>query len=142
MKIIEFTKLYKKVKEYSNGKHWIDLYNLWKLRHLDAELKEALYIWVNDGVPSVVIHDVSFVELISSESMNPIQAFLYLDWLKREPVRAIKFMADQRYEGGRKKLKQSDMERLDEIIKSKGGNPKMNPHLEGVDINDHTDIII
>ena len=42
MKIIEYAKLYKKVKEYSNGKHWIDLYNLWKLRNLDAELKEAL----------------------------------------------------------------------------------------------------
>ena len=41
MKIIEYAKLYKKVKEYSNGKHWIDLYNLWKLRNLDAELKEA-----------------------------------------------------------------------------------------------------
>lgn len=142
MKIIEYAKLYKKVKEYSNGKHWIDLYNLWKLRNLDAELKEALLIWLEDGVPTVVIHDVSFVELITSESMNPIQAFLYLDWLKREPVRAIKYMTDDRYEVGIKKLKQSDMERLDEIIKSKGGDPKKNPILEGVEINDHSDIII
>lgn len=142
MKIIEYVKLYKRVKEYSTGKHWVDLYNLWKLRNLDAELKEALYTWLEDGVPTIMIHDVSFVELINSESMNPIQAFLYLDWLKREPVRAVKLMADERYEVGIRNLKQSDKDRLDEIIKSKGGDPKKNPHLEDLDVDNHSDIII
>ena len=140
MSKIKFTDLYRKVKEYGNGKHWIDIYNAWKLRNADQEIKEALYMWLEDGMPSLTIYGVTFSELINSDSMNPIQAFLFMDWLKREPINASRFMSEEKDGGSSIKLKESDIVKLADFIKRKGGNPTQNPYLNEDIENDQTDI--
>ena len=43
------------------------------------------------------IEGVSFRELTENEGMKPIRAILMLDWLRREPAVAIRYMAAERY---------------------------------------------
>jgi len=41
--------------------------------------------WINGTAPDVVEAGISYDELITEHSLNPLAAFLTLDWLKRDP---------------------------------------------------------
>ena len=59
------------------------------LRKLDHELKKAFGKWYKFGIePSQTIAGVTFEMLTKKLHMNEINAFLTLDWLKREPNEA------------------------------------------------------
>lgn len=65
------------------------------VRKFDPEIKKAMLTWVETGECDIVIEDVSFNELISSVKMKPVRAFKMLDWLKREPVLAHRYLAQR-----------------------------------------------
>lgn len=65
------------------------------VRNLDPEIKTAMSEWVKTGNCNLVIADVSFKELVSNVGMKPVRAFKMLDWLKREPVLAHRYLAQQ-----------------------------------------------
>jgi len=60
---------------------------------MDNEIKRALNAFLKTGVCDYEESGVSFVELVNDEHMKPVRAFLMLDWLKREPVEAMKYLA-------------------------------------------------
>ncbi len=66
------------------------------VRKLDHEIKTALIKWFDTGTCDLIIEDVSFVELITKENMMPIRAFKMLDWLKREPAFAHRYLAQRK----------------------------------------------
>jgi hypothetical protein len=66
------------------------------IRRLDPEIKAALATWFETGKCDITVADVSFVELITKEDMRPIRAFKMLDWLKREPAFAHRYLAQRR----------------------------------------------
>jgi hypothetical protein len=50
------------------------------------EVKDAFTTWWQDGtLPFLEVEDYSVSTLIEEHDMNPIAAFLTLDWLAREP---------------------------------------------------------
>lgn len=63
------------------------------VRNLDLEIKIAMREWIKTGNCNLTISDVSFKELVSNVGMKPIRAFKMLDWLKREPVLAHRYLA-------------------------------------------------
>lgn len=65
------------------------------IRNFDPEIKKALDSWTKTGKCNLVVEDVSFNELVSSEGFRPIRAFKMLDWLKREPVLAHRYLAQR-----------------------------------------------
>lgn len=67
--------------------------NIGRIRKLDSEIKKALISFVNTGKCSHTEAGVCFTELVGGERMKPIRAFLMLDWLKREPITALKYLA-------------------------------------------------
>ena len=67
--------------------------NIGRIRKLDPEIKKALISFVNTGKCSHTEAGVCFTELVGGERMKPIRAFLMLDWLKREPITALKYLA-------------------------------------------------
>lgn len=91
---------------------YIDLYNflrnreglnrvqsirsIWNVRKFDPEIKAAMLTWVDTGSCNLTIADVSFEELTTKENMKPIRAFKMLDWLKREPAFAHRYLAQRR----------------------------------------------
>lgn len=61
-----------------------------KLRAMDPALKQAFALYFNEGIqPEMEIAEITFQELISKVKMNPVTAFLFLDWLNREPDTAL-----------------------------------------------------
>lgn len=64
-----------------------------RIRRMNPEIKKALIGFLNTGMCSHEEAGVNFTELVGTEKMKPIRAFLMLDWLKREPVTALKYLA-------------------------------------------------
>jgi hypothetical protein len=48
-------------------------------------------------MPSIEYHDVSLEELINEDKLSPIRAILMLDWIRREPAVAMRYMEAERY---------------------------------------------
>ena len=67
--------------------------NIGRIRRMDPEIKSALGKFLQTGKCNHEEAGVTFAELVNSEQMKPIRAFLMLDWLKREPVSALKHLA-------------------------------------------------
>lgn len=65
------------------------------IRHLDPEIKKAMSEWSKTGTCDLTVAKVSFRELITKLGMKPVRAFKMLDWLKREPVIAHRYLAQK-----------------------------------------------
>lgn len=60
-----------------------------ELRNMDKDLKKAFLWWIrNNEQPTIEIEGVTHAELMENLQMNPIAAFLFMDWLKKDPVAA------------------------------------------------------
>lgn len=61
-----------------------------KVERLPHELSEALEEWADCGKePDLEIQGYSYARLVKEYDMRPIGAFLTLDWLRREPEKAV-----------------------------------------------------
>ena len=59
------------------------------IRKMDPGLKKAFGKWYKSGIiPKEYIEGITFDMLVNSFQMNGFNAFLTLDWLKREPLEA------------------------------------------------------
>lgn len=59
------------------------------IRKMDPELKKAFGKWYKSGItPKQYVEGITFDMLVNSFKMNAFNAFLTLDWLKREPLEA------------------------------------------------------
>ena len=74
--------------------------------------------------------------------MDPIQAFLMLDWINREPGVAFKFMTEEYHSSPSFRLKKADISKLDDVITTLGGNPDKDPHVDETALSDESDIIL
>lgn len=62
-----------------------------KLLILQPQIKKIFNVWIEThNEPSLSIEGYSFNCLVQNYGMNPIGAFLTLDWLLREPEKAKK----------------------------------------------------
>lgn len=61
-----------------------------KLDSSQPKIKAAVDLWWNEAkIPTIEIAGYNFKRLVSEHNMNPVAAFLTLDWLLREPEEAI-----------------------------------------------------
>ena len=61
-----------------------------KVENLSQPLKESFSKWVESGIePSFSIKGYSYGTLIEKFNMKPVGAFITLDWIIREPEKAI-----------------------------------------------------
>lgn len=76
------------VREYGYSSSGVEIIAAQLLR-LEPQLSAAFEEWWNSGnVPKAEIEGYSFERLQNEHGMNPIAAFLTLDWLLREPEKA------------------------------------------------------
>lgn len=60
-----------------------------KISDISPDLYAVFNAWWENGKPPEITEaGISYSELISKHSMNPLAAFLTLDWLKRDPAAA------------------------------------------------------
>lgn len=61
-----------------------------RLSNLSPQVEEQFLKWLSgEDEISLEIQDISFSELRKGHNLNPIASFLTLDWLVREPEKAI-----------------------------------------------------
>ena len=107
MVVISYIKLYKKMQE--EGFSALQAFrNMGRIRKMDPSILKALQEWLEGGYPVLTVNGVSFEELVEEEDMNPIRAFLMLDWIHREPASAMRYMAVERYVGKDIQLSESE----------------------------------
>lgn len=117
------------------------------IRRFSPKLLRALEQWLNDITPDVAVGDVTFVELTTDEGMSPIRAFMMLDWMERDPERAMHFMAEQRFATIMPPLSDTMRDKLRQValtLKAKGvtiDEPQPAQRVEH-DLPDETDIVI
>jgi hypothetical protein len=59
------------------------------IRKMDKSLKKTFYRWfVKREAPDVTVEGISYDELTEDMRMGGFRAFLYLDWLSKEPQSA------------------------------------------------------
>ncbi len=76
------------------GLNWLQsIRTIARITKLSPSIKEALGDYLQTGKCDLEVAGVSFGELIDREGMKPIRAFLMLDWLERDPVSAIRYLA-------------------------------------------------
>lgn len=96
MKIIRYISLFRYLIE-DEGLNPASAYrNIQRIRKLPREFKQAVFDILSSYVPDIEVEDVSFRELTEDDGMKPIRAILMLDWLRREPAVAIRYMATER----------------------------------------------
>ncbi len=62
-----------------------------KVERMDERIKSAFEKWVDGNViPTIEIEGWDYVKLVEKFKMRPVAAFLALDWLTREPEKAVK----------------------------------------------------
>lgn len=117
MKIIEYTKLYEHLTKEEHLSAWEAIRSIAKVRKLAPEILKAIKEWSYGIVPEIAINGVSYSELTEMEDLKPIQAFLMLDWLKRDPVAAMRFMETERLRSQIKPLSNEEKQTVGEAIK-------------------------
>ena len=76
------------LKENDYKKHEVKAV-LKKLKNMDPDILNALIAWCKDGVAdNLEIEEISVYELHEKMGFSYVNAYLYLDWLKREPQEA------------------------------------------------------
>jgi len=65
------------------------------IRKFDPQIKAAISDWAKTGKCDLTIADVTYNELVVSEGMKPVRAFKMLDWLKREPALAHRYLSQR-----------------------------------------------
>ena len=89
---------------------------IWKIRQLPDELKSAVSDVVEGKFPSCIeYHGISLGELVDNEKMRPVRAILLLDWIRREPAIAIRYMETERYRAPQV-VTESDREMLRQVL--------------------------
>ena len=116
MKLIKYLQLFRYLSEEENLSPIYAYKRIMKIRRLPAELKCAvLDIIEGKSVPDIGYYDVTLQELINEDQMKPIRAILMLDWIRREPDSAFRYMESGHYKGNQE-VTEKDKEMLREVL--------------------------
>lgn len=128
MTIITYIKLYRHLRDNDGLKPWEAVECIAEVREMAPEILLALKEWVDgEDAPDITINGVSFNKLVNDEGMKPVRAFLMLDWIDREPVEAMAYLASGRLRAPIMELTQEDKDRMAEIV---ANLKKKNPDLK------------
>jgi hypothetical protein bacD2_15590 len=103
---------------------------------------------MNGYIPDITSNGVSLEELINKDDMTPIRALLFLDWVRRDPSNAFKYMKDDTIYGGMPKLSEEKEKELDDAIErlrlmiDEKKRRKIENNFNPKDLEDKSDIII
>ena len=76
-------------------------------RRLDGDITAD----VNEG-------EIWLSELIENEGMQLSQAFLMLDWIRREPENAFQYMAEERFRSPMESLTDEQLQKMQEAVEA------------------------
>lgn len=96
MKIIKYIQLFNYIVTEEDANPINACRTIQKIRQLPNELKLAVLDVLEGKIPDVEYHDISLAELVNNDKMKPVRAILMLDWIRREPTIAMRYMEIER----------------------------------------------
>lgn len=148
MNLIKYISLYRYLasEEKLSGK--AILRDIRRIRRLPSEYKNAVIDIMDGYIPDISSNGVTLEELINKDDMSPIRALLFLDWVRRNPSGAFKYMKDDSIHGGMPGLSEEKEKELDDAIERLGRMIDEKKRLEieerfnPKDLHDESDITI
>lgn len=102
MTIIKYMLLLKTIVE-ETGMHPSAVYDtIVKVRQLPDELKAVVAAVLDGNTPQVEYLGVALQDIIDKDKITPLRAVLILDWIRREPAIAMRYMEIERYHAPQK----------------------------------------
>ena len=115
MKIIKYIQLFNYLVTEEDANPINACRTIQKIRQLPNELKLAVLDVIEGKIPYVEYHDISLEELINNDKMKPIRAILMLDWIRREPAIAMRYMEIEQHKAPQT-VTESDKEMLEKVL--------------------------
>ena len=135
MKIIEYTQLFRYLMKEERLNPFQACYSIGRIRSLPREYKESVFQILSGLTPNIKCNEISLSELIEKDHLSPIRAILMLDWIRREPLVAVRYMSTERYRA-------SQIVTEDDKEKLKKAMVRFNTKKSEDIASDETDIII
>ena len=86
-----------------------------KIRQLPDELKAVVAAILDGSTPNVEYQGVTLQEIIEQDKIAPLRAVLLLDWIRREPAVAMRYMEKERYHAPQT-VTETDKQMLDAVL--------------------------
>ena len=94
--LVNFASLRKTLKQDYHYSEMEFLHTVWRLMNALDEIKISFANWFNDDVtPHLDCEDISWEELVSKRGLNPYNAFLFMDTMKKEPAQGMIMLKGQ-----------------------------------------------
>jgi len=115
MKVIRYIQLFEYLMK-EEGLNAVSAYrSIQRVRRLPVEFKQAVWQVLHGCIPEMEYNDITLKELIEQDEMKPIRAIMMLDWIRREPVVAMRYMMTERMRAPLN-ISESDMERVNAAL--------------------------
>lgn len=94
--LVNFAALRKTLKQDYRYSEMEVLHTVWRLMNASDEIKISFANWFNDDVtPRLECEDITWEELVSKRGLNPYNAFLFMDTMKKEPGQGMLMLTGQ-----------------------------------------------
>lgn len=94
--LVNFAALRKTLKQDYHYSERDVLHTVWRLMNASDEIKISFANWFNDDLtPHLECEDITWEELISKRGLNPYNAFLFMDTMKKEPGQGMLMLTGQ-----------------------------------------------
>lgn len=92
MKFIKYIQLFNYLTSDEKLNPWSACRSIQRIRKLPKEYKEAVLDVLEGTEPDLEEHGVTIRDIREKDNMAPVRAILMLDWIRREPAVAARYM--------------------------------------------------
>lgn len=94
--LINFKALRKQLKEEYRYTEKDVLHTVWRLINADDDIKVSFAKWFNDDIsPRLECEGITWDDLIQKRDLNPFNAFLFMDTMKKYPDKGFELLKGQ-----------------------------------------------
>lgn len=94
--LINFRALRKYLKERHEYTEKDVIHTVWRLINADNEIKIWFAKWFNDDItPRIECEGITWHDLIDKRGLNPVNAFLFMDTMKKDPDKGFELLKGQ-----------------------------------------------
>lgn len=115
MKLIKYIQLFKYLIEEEGLNAFSAYQSIQRVRKLPVEFKEAILMVLEGNLPQLEYQEITLEELTEKERMKPIRAIMMLDWIRREPAVAMRYMETEKLRAPQT-ITESDRKKVEEAL--------------------------